>query len=68
MAHNDNGSEWAVGLVLLDLRKAVDLVPHQRLLIKLAAHGITGNCLEWIRAFLSDRSQCVAIDNCFSRS
>ena len=67
-AYIDNGSEWAVDSVLLDLRKAFDLVPHQRLLIKLAAHGITGDCLEWIRAFLSDRSQCVAIDNCISPS
>ena len=39
--------------VYLDFRKAFDTVPHERLLIKLEAYGITGHLLQWVRAFLS---------------
>ena len=55
-----------VDAVLLDFRKAFDLVPHERLLLKLAAHGVRGNCLAWIRAFLSGRSQSVIVGNSVS--
>lgn len=50
-----------VDAVLLDFRKAFDVVPHERLLLKLASHGIGGNCLAWIRAFLSGRTQSAVV-------
>ena len=35
-----------VDVVYLDFAKAFDKVPHQRLLLKLANHGISGKVLE----------------------
>ena len=48
--------------IFLDFQKAFDRVPHKRLSIKLHYYGITGHSLNWIRAFLSDRSQAVVVD------
>ena len=50
-----------VDIIYLDFRKAFDSVPHQRLLLKLASYGITGNILKWTESFLTDRSQVVRI-------
>ena len=50
-----------VDTIYLDFAKAFDTVPHNRLLHKLRAYGISGNLLEWIQDFLSDRSQFVSI-------
>ena len=52
-----------VDAVYLDFRKAFDTVPHERLISKLSGYGIQGNLLQWIRDFLSDRSQYVTINN-----
>ena len=51
-----------VDAIYLDFSKAFDSVPHERLLIKLAAYGIRGNILHWIRQFLSNRKQRVVIN------
>ena len=56
----DGGSQ--VDSVFLDFRKAFDTVPHKRLLIKLRAYGISSQLCDWIRDFLSERSQFVVID------
>jgi hypothetical protein len=50
-------------LVLLDLSSAFDTVDHCLLLQKLAASGFYGNALEWIKNYLSNRSQLVIIGN-----
>ena len=52
-----------VDAVYLDFRKAFDTVPHERLLNKLHGYGIRGQLLDWIRDFLSDRSQYVTIND-----
>ena len=49
-------------VLFLDFSKAFDKVPHQHLLHKLSYYGITGKTKEWIRSFLTGRSQCVAVD------
>ena len=36
--------------VYLDLAKAFDKVPHQRLILKLKAHGVDGLVCNWIKA------------------
>ena len=47
---------------MLDVSKAFDTVPHQRLLTKLAYYGIQGDIHKWINSWLSQRTQCVVVD------
>ena len=51
-----------VDAIFLDFQKAFDRVPHQRLQIKLQFYGISGDTLNWIMSFLTDRQQAVVID------
>ena len=51
----DDGNDVDVDLIYLDFCKARDCVPHQRLLSKLKAYGVSGNVLNWIMDFLSNR-------------
>ena len=46
----------------LDFQKAFDSVPHERLLLKTSSYGIQGKILNWIRAFLKDRTQAVKVN------
>ena len=49
-------------LVLLDLSAAFDVIDHKILQTRLEhSFGVTGSALSWIKSYLSDRSQCVAI-------
>ena len=56
-----------IDMIYLDFKKAFDSVPHERLLTKLAAYGITGPILCWIRDFLSERKQRVRVGKCYSK-
>jgi len=47
--------------VLLDFAKAFDLVPHRRLLHKLAGYGVSREILSWFEDFLSNRKQRVVV-------
>ena len=49
-------------LILLDFSMAFDKVNHSKLLWELHKYGIRGNALNWIRAFLGNRSQTVVLD------
>ena len=49
----------AVGVVYLDFSKAFDTVSHSILLEKLAAHGLDGCTLRWIKNWLDGRAQRV---------
>ena len=51
-----------IDVVIMDFAKAFDKVPYQRLLGKLHHYGIQGSTLNWIDAFLSDRTQKVIVD------
>ena len=55
-----------VDVLYFDFRKAFDTVPHYRLLVKLENMGITGETLEIIEAFLSDRAMRVGVGDSFS--
>ena len=55
-------------IIYCDFIKAFDKVPHKRLLHKIKGYGITGNVLGWIDSFLSNRTQCVIINNTKSTS
>jgi len=50
-----------IDVAYLDFRKAFDLVSHRHLIYKLGKYGIKGEVLEWIKAFLSHRTQRVVI-------
>ena len=53
-------------VLYFDFRKAFDTVPHYRLLVKLENMGITGETLEIIEYFLSDRAMRVGVGDSFS--
>ena len=55
-----------VDILYFDFRKAFDTVPHHRLLVKLENIGITGETLEIIKDFLSDREMRVGVGDSFS--
>ena len=50
-------------MILLDFAKALNKVPHLRLLSKLTSYGITGNTKNWIKSFLSNRKQRVTVSD-----
>ena len=54
----DDGSP--VDVVYLDFQKAFDKVPHQRLILKLKAHG--NDVINWIEKWLTHRRQRVIVD------
>ena len=49
-------------IIFLDFAKAFDKVPKERLLAKLAEHGIGGQVLPWVRSWLTARSQRVVLN------
>ncbi|KAF7247548.1 RNA-directed DNA polymerase from mobile element jockey [Varanus komodoensis] len=62
----DKVSRWldggdAVDVVYLDFSKTFDIVPHDILVEKLRSLGIHQSTVWWIRAWLTDRKQKVAI-------
>ena len=59
-------SSVAKDVVFLDLAKAFDSVPHERLLIKLYSLGIESKLLNWLRHFLTCRKQRVVVRGTFS--
>ena len=49
-------------IIYLDFAKAFDKVPHQRLVAKMMAHGISGKVVKWVEAWLTGREQRVVIN------
>jgi len=47
--------------VFIDLPKAFDTIDHSILLEKLQMYGIRGKAIDWLRSYLTDRSQYVGI-------
>ena len=52
--------------VFLDFAKAFDTVNHKILLAKLNHYGIRGMPLQLIESYLTDREQCVQVNNATS--
>ena len=55
-----------VGMVLLDLQKAVDTVDHGILLMKLKALGLSLDVSRWFQSYLSDRQRLVDVSGTHS--
>ena len=53
-------------VVLLDVSTAFDSVPHERVLLKLQAYGIRDPLLSWVRSFLTNCHQRVALRGTYS--
>ena len=54
-------------VIYVDYAKAFDTVCHKKLLHKLeSGYGINGTLLCWLKAFLTDRRQCVKVGNSYS--
>ena len=58
----DDGYDVYVDIVYLDFCKTFDCVPHQCILFRLKAYGISGNVLNWIMDFLSNSRQGVNVN------
>ena len=52
-----------IDVINCDFMEAFDKVPHRRLLKNLESYGISGNVLEWVTSFLSNRKQRVRVNS-----
>ncbi|KAK4813316.1 hypothetical protein QYF61_023991 [Mycteria americana] len=57
---------WSIDVVYLDFSKAFDMVSHSILLEKLAAHGLDGCTLHWVKNWLDGRAQRVVVNGVYS--
>jgi hypothetical protein len=55
----DNGDR--IDAIVIDFSKAFDLVPHDRLLMKIANSGVDSRVVVWVREFLLGRTQRVRV-------
>ena len=55
-----------VGAVFVDLSKAFDMVNHELLIQKLYSLGIKENEILWFKSYLTQRTQCVSVNNSMS--
>ena len=56
-------NNYVVGGVLVDLSKSFDCVPQNLLIAKFESYGINENVLAYLHSYLSNRKQCVRINN-----
>lgn len=66
--HEALHTKYYMDAIFIDLSKAFDRVPHNRLLLKLNALELDPSVTSWIQNFLTGRSQSVIINNCSSKS
>ena len=50
-----------VAAILMDLSKAFDYLPHDLLLLKLKACGVSENAIKLLKSYLTNRKQCVKL-------
>ena len=52
-----------IGVVLVDFKKAFDLVDHKILLSKIKLYGIDNEALMWFNTYLAHRQQQVSLND-----
>jgi hypothetical protein len=65
--HRALDAKQTVSLALIDLSRAFDSINLEKLFMKLSSSGIGGCLLQFLKSFLSGRSQKVVIGDCQSR-
>ena len=60
-------NNFVVGAVLTDLSKAFDCIPHDLIIAKLSAYNFSDEALSYIYSYLTNRKQCVRINNTHSQ-
>ena len=60
----DNGN--LVGVMMVDLSAAFDMVDHSILLQKLQLFGLDNRAVAWMKSYLTSRCQSVYVDGCLS--
>ncbi len=63
---NTLNSHQSVHCLFLDMSKAFDSIPHERLLLKLQLFGVGGSLLLWFRNYLTTRRQRVVLNGIYS--
>ena len=58
----------SIDLIYTDVAKAFDSVCHSKFISVLSRYGVKDNLLNWLKCFLTDRSQRVCINNTCSAS
>ena len=58
--------DFVVGAVLTGPSKGFDCIAHDLLIAKLAAYGFSDTALGYVYSYLSNRKQCVRINNMYS--
>ena len=56
-----------IDVIIIDFSKAFNLVPHDLLLMKLAASGVDSRVVVWVREFLVGRTQRVRVGGQLSK-
>ena len=59
-------SGMMVGVMMIDLSAAFDMVDHELLLQKLELFGMDARALRWVESYLTTRYQSVCVDGCLS--
>ena len=65
---NNYNANKKIGMALLDLKKAFDIINHDLLVIKLKHYGVRGSPLRWICSYLTNRTQRCKVNNDFSKT
>jgi hypothetical protein len=52
-----------IAAILMDLSKAFDCLPHNLLMLKLEAYGLSENSLKLLKSYLENRRQRIKIGN-----
>lgn len=59
-------NEEIIGAVMIDFKKAFDLIDHDHLLLKLDIYGFSEIALKWMSSYLNLRTQSVSLDTALS--